>query len=212
MAFVKLEAESIIKELENSIGIQEGFFKYLADSKFDWSFVVGLYAFLESALTALIVKELGKEQLHEAIGGLPMGHSQHGKIALIKRLLLLSEDAVKFIQALAELRNRFVHDIKAFGLNLEEYLEHLDGSQKKNFVEAFGYVLKDELEIGKERIRKEEFIIENPRFTIEFSAFFTIWEIAMKLSKVKLKQREIELNKRSAELLGLFYPYFFPNK
>lgn len=212
MAIVKPVAESLIKELESSIGIQEGFFRDLADSKFDWSFVVGLYAFLEAAMTMLIVKAIAKEQLHGAISGLPMGQSQYGKMAFIKRLSLLSGNAVRFVQALSELRNRYVHDIKTFAFSLEEYLVHLDDKHKRNFIEAFGYVLKDEIEIGQEKIKKEEFIRENPRFTIEFSAFFTVWEIAVKLGEVKLKYEENELNKRSAELFRLFYPYFFPKK
>lgn len=207
MAIIKPEAESLIKELESSIGIQEGFFKDLANSKYDWSFVVGLYAFLEAAMTVLIIKALGKEELHGTISRLPMGQSQHGKMAFIKKLSLLSEDALKFIQMLSELRNSFVHDIKHFGFSLEEYFVHLDKSQKRNFIDSFGYVLKDVIEIGQEKIKKEEFIKENPRFAIEFSAFFTVWEIALKLSVVKLKYKENELNKRAAELFYSFYDY-----
>jgi len=211
-AIAKFEPESLFKELESAIGIQEGFFKDLIKNKNDWSFVIGLHAFLEAAMTILIVKALGKEDIHGIIARLPIGHSNNGKIAFIKKLSLLSDNAIKFIQTLSEIRNNCVHDIKHLKLNLEEYYSHLDESSKKRFVDYIGYNLKDEITIQKNQIKKADFIRENPRFSIEFDAFYVIWEIALKLGAVTLKHRENELNKKAAELFYSFYAYLGPTK
>jgi len=121
-----------ITELEENSGLKNGFFQSLV-AEDDWSFIIKIHALYEAAVTNLITERIGEKSLEPFFSRLELGDKSRGKLRLAKDLGLLDEDERKFIHALSEIRNDFVHDVRNTNANLEAYFDGLskDGSTRK---------------------------------------------------------------------------------
>ena len=107
------------------------------DTDDDWTFVIKMHGILETALNHLILNRLQimhpVPKLVDVISHLETNDRRTGKIAFIKVYDLLPGDACLFVRMLSEVRNRAVHDIKNFDLDLVKYLQGLNKEQKQNW-------------------------------------------------------------------------------
>lgn len=205
-----------IKEFEQALGVQEGFYKRLLDSDSDWLFVIRLHAFLEAVCTVLISKALGKTELTDVISRANI----YTKTQYIEKLNLLSKNAVKFIRELSEIRNIYVHNINSVALSLEEYLKQRTPDQRNRFAKVFGYDTVEEITVEGITVKRRDLILKNPRFAIYLGTFSVLsevvaqWEMEkVKLDEAALSRREAELYKKTAEILwGLTNNYLSAEK
>lgn len=107
------------------------------DTDDDWTFVIKVHGILETALNHLILNRLQimhpVPKLVDIISRLETNDRRTGKIAFIKAYDLLPDEACLFVRMLSEVRNRAVHDIKNFDLDLVKYLKGLNKEQKQNW-------------------------------------------------------------------------------
>src|ERR1700731_1022816 len=84
----------------------------------DWTFVIKMHGILEAVLNHLLLSRFDNPALADIISKLETNNERTGKIAFINACDLLPENARGFIRLFSQLRNRAVHDVKNFDLNL----------------------------------------------------------------------------------------------
>lgn len=194
------ETEELVRELERKLRLPEKFALNILKEGDDWSFVIKLHSFLEAALTQLIIKALGKEELEDMIGELEMIK----KIEYTKSLSLLSKEARRFIYMLSKIRNFFVHNIESISLNLLKYIKDLNSDQLRNFIKAMRFAIKETLEINGDKVERDDFIKDVPRITVWICAYTVIQEIS---AEVGLQISKRDLEKWKLRTTETFFPY-----
>lgn len=156
---------SAIAELEERAKLQTGFYSGLLTED-DWSFVIKIHALYEAAVSQLLIFSIGKQELESYISRLELGDRSRGKLRLVKDLGLLDEQERKFIYALSEIRNDFVHKVANTCVGLEDYLRSLDENKRRNYDNTFGYTYAETLNIAGHTVDSKVFTRENPRIAI----------------------------------------------
>ena len=128
------EAE-VIKNLENELGVPDGFFYKLRDED-DWSFVVKLQSLVEAAVTHLLEERFGEPCLGEVFSQLEISNNKTGKIAFLSALNLMDKHNLKYIKQLSELRNKLIHNISNIQFSIEEYINVMDKNQIKKLISS----------------------------------------------------------------------------
>lgn len=188
--------EEEIRKLEAEIGVPEKFsYKFFLRGD-DWNFIITLHSFLEAALTQLIIKTLDRNELEDIISRLPM----FNKIAFIKSLSLLREEARRYVQKISEIRNFYVHNINSTSLTLRQYLRTLDPNKLKSFIEAIKFGIKEDIKSFDKggKILEIEAVCENyPRLAIFITGTLVIAEISgqigIEVHKKKLEEYMIKV-------------------
>ncbi len=177
----KDENDSVFKNInafEKDIGITKGFLaKLLKDD--DWSFIIKLYSLFEAALTHLLVKELGRDELENVVSLLELAHSKKGKLAFARQLRLISPEEATYIKKLSELRDKIVHNVVNINFDIGAHVEKLDPQQFKSFANAFGFSIKKEIKANDKKINRNHYIKKQPKMAIwigAFSCLETIYE------------------------------------
>ncbi len=196
------EMLSAIAELEERANLKSGFYSGLLTED-DWSFVIKIHALYEAAVSHLLVYAIGKNELESYISRLELGDKSRGKLRLVKDLGLLDEQERKFIYALSEIRNDFVHKVANTCVGLEDYLQSLDEHKRKNYHRTFGYTYTETLHIAGHTVDSRVFTRENPRIAIWHNSMHVLAVISMitateksKLSIQKSIQRIHDLQNR----------------
>jgi hypothetical protein len=107
--------------LEQDLGVPSDFFHHLLDDN-DWSFVIKLHALIETSITHALVTFFDKPELRSVFSRLPLASTSTGKLAFVQELQLLDRPSVRFVQALAELRNGFAHNPANVVITLGDFL------------------------------------------------------------------------------------------
>lgn len=182
------ELIAAVSELEQGIGLQNGFFGRLV-SEDDWSFIIKIHALYEAAVTKLITEKVGKDSLESFFSRLELGDRSRGKLRLLKDLRLLDDEERKFIYALSEIRNDFVHDVRNTNANLITYLEALSSEKRKHYVDTFGYTYTPTLEISGKKVDSKVFTRENPRIAIWHNSMHVLAIVSSLTATEKAKKR-----------------------
>lgn len=101
------------------------------DKDDDWTFVIKMFGILEAGINRLIATKMDNPKAAEVIARLETANDRKGKVALIKAYGLLSDDSCGFVKQFATLRSHAVHNVKHFGLNLDEYIENDTQNREK---------------------------------------------------------------------------------
>ena len=99
----------------------------------DWTFIVKLHAMIETGLNSALSNHFNEPSLMPVIAKLNTSDAA-GKVAFAKALKILLPHSATFIQALSELRNYCVHDIRHFDFDLATYLKSLSDDKRKDFI------------------------------------------------------------------------------
>jgi hypothetical protein len=164
-----LTVEESVALLEFDLNIERGFLTRLADEG-DWSFVVKCHAFLEAALSHLLADVLSEPALQGVFANTETSNNKSGKLAFLKHLDLLNDDARRFIRSFSELRNGLVHDVSQVGFSFATHIESLNRQQRQSFVKSFGYFANGPT-FGRDgkSISTHDFLIQHPKQGIWYS-------------------------------------------
>jgi len=157
--------DTFLKWLTESLGISDALLGSLSSDD-DWTFVIKLHGILEAGLNHLLLTHLDNPKLNRIVSKLETSNPQIGKIAFLKAYNLLPDEALKFIQLFSEIRNKAVHDIKNFDLNLVEHTKTLDGKQLRNWMTALASGLFPTTKIDDVDVPSTDVVRDNPRYGI----------------------------------------------
>jgi hypothetical protein len=144
-----LMPEKLERWLKESVGISRRLLLSLGHDD-DWTFVIKMHGIIEAALNHLLLTQFDNPELAEVVPKLETNNLRTGKMAFIKAYKLLPENACLFVKLFSEVRNRAVHDIKNFDLNLVAYLGGLDSKQQKNWKTALtSWMVSDPSEVSR---------------------------------------------------------------
>ena len=177
-----------INELENDTGVKEGFFISLLKED-DWSFIIKIHALYEAAITSLILNKLGQPTLENFISKLELGDRNRGKLKLSKELDLLGSDERKFIYALSEIRNSFVHNVNNTYVDLGQYFNNLSKEKRTHYINTFGYSYSKTIDIVGETIDSKVFTQDNPKIAIWHNSMHVLTVI----SRLTSTERRIQI-------------------
>ncbi|MDQ2974602.1 MAG: hypothetical protein M3R69_04210 [Acidobacteriota bacterium] len=171
------ETYNNVKEIEKGLGLPVNFLLSIYQED-DWSFVIKLHSMVEAAVTHLLHTRFGDERLTDVLSALQLGHRKTGKLAFVTALGLLSDENVRLITGLSELRNRLIHGIKNIQFDFGEYFNGLDDDRFNQFVASFGHAFKEESEIGGRMVKRKEIVRqEGAKTTIFLSAAYCLSDI-----------------------------------
>ncbi len=137
----------VIRELEQKLGIQPGFFERLKQED-DWSFVIKAHAFLEALLSHKLISSIGKDELRETIASLNVAGGRTSKLAFGAALGLLDDQDKRFITELSALRNLLVHDIRYVDFDLSRHVSQLDSQKRVSFLRAIALLPVSNAEVA----------------------------------------------------------------
>ena len=100
----------------------------------DWAFVIKLHSMIEAALNHLLIEHFGDPRLTEFFVQLEVGRQKTGKLALIRALDLLPDEARAFIKWLSEARNQTAHRIESLDFSLKGYIAAMEEKSYKNLI------------------------------------------------------------------------------
>lgn len=159
------EIQKKVDEFEERLGLPQGFYTQLFNED-DWSFVIKISALIEAACTHILSYKFRHPELEDNFSYLEQGNRKAGRVALLKKTEALYEDQAKALYSLAELRNSLAHNVKNTNFNFYDYLKKLDKNQKKKFVNEFGSGVQDEIAVGDVLVKRNTFVLENPKLAI----------------------------------------------
>jgi len=195
--------EGAVKALEAKLGVPVGFLEGLKDED-DWSFVIKAHAFLEAAITHLLVAYTDKPALGDIFAQLELSNNRTGKIAFAEALDAINEDERRFTRAFSEIRNTLVHNVKNVGFSFAKHLEGRDTQQRGNFVKAFSY-FTDEASFpydGKTLVTAD-FVREQPKKAVWFCVMVFAGVLNEKAGLVKLEAEVVAKREELASLSKL---------
>lgn len=181
------DMDQSISKFETDLNISPGFYKNLLHED-DWSFIIKLSALLETSSTDVLTKVLGYRELEGAISYLDYGNSKSGKVVMMEKMKIITKEQAKTLRKFLEIRNKVAHRLEDVNFTFEKYISGFkEDNQKKEFVNNFGSSITESFELKTHKIKKKDFVLENPKLVI----WFTIKEIigCMYLSK---EEKEIK--------------------
>jgi hypothetical protein len=189
-----------VNKLETVIEIPAGFLLSLIDARIsDWAFVVQTSAFMEGAVTHLIVEGLHRPALLETIAHIDMANTQAGRIKIARDLDLLDEVEARFLRALAELRNDLVHDVRNVAFSLSAYVGELKTDQLKAFTKKFNAFDSQSTTIdfpnGGRVVPMTDYFKDHPRIAI--------WNSAMSVAGIIHSRVELEWARRARDAAAI---------
>jgi hypothetical protein len=125
-----------VHSLQDKLCLPTDFFKRLLEED-DWSFVIKLHALIEAACTDLLLHHLDEPSLKNIISRLELNNKTFGKLAFIKELELLGDTSRRYISALSEWRNNFVHNVQNCNASLDKIIAAMDKTEVKKFALDF---------------------------------------------------------------------------
>jgi hypothetical protein len=199
-----LTVEEAVALLEVDLGISPGFLTHLVNED-DWSFIVKSHAFLEAAISHLLADSLSEPALQAVFANTETSNSRSGKLAFLKTLDLLNEDARRFIRSFSELRNSLVHEVSQVDFNFTTHLKSLDKQQTDKFVKAFGYFANGStFERNGDLVDTRSFLLKNPKQGLWYSvmALCGVIYLSKDFAKLRRLNRSLQLQVSEASSLG----------
>jgi hypothetical protein len=154
----------------------------------DWSLIVKLHALVESAVTYLLWKGLGRPELEPVFSRVELSNNKTGKLAFARELNLLQKHHRFFIRALSEARNFLVHNVAHVDFDISAYISQLGKGKQTEFVRAISCCLTGPIEIAGKSISSETFASDNPKWAIWFSSMALLSEIYVQKELASLSQ------------------------
>ena len=177
--------EALFPEIEGRLGLPSGIFARL-EAADDWTFVLQLCAMAEIALTHLIDAELRHPGMRELVGRLSIG-GQFGKRAIALSLGLISPAEAKAVDALAEIRAAYAHDLTAMTLSLAGYFGSLGAAQRESAIARIAGGFAPNAAVDANAIMKD-FVLNVPRDALRIFVLLILFR-AFDVDEPKLAAR-----------------------
>jgi len=186
--------EGSVQLIEKEVGVRRGFLASLLKED-DWSFIIKIHALLEAAVSYLLCKTLGRDELAEVFPYVELSEKRAGKMAFVKALNLLEEPDRRFVSSLSELRNQLVHKVKNVEFDLKKHIGEMPPEQLASFAKKFNSFSKgEEVDYQGKKMPPEEVFRRDPKTAIWWSAMVTV--------AIIYQVREIERFKKEGERLS----------
>lgn len=189
----RAERLALFAEVETRLGTPVGFFESIRSESDDWAFMVKLAVFCEAAvISALVTQAAGagpKEVWYEHFSGLTnarrlMLAQQLGVIQPVDRLKL---------DAVAQVRNSFAHEVANLGGSLLKFFAHCNPNRKRELADKL-------LDIKHTDDTNWTFYAANMRLLIEIAAVGALSSLA-KFERRKELAVALDPKRELAELL-----------
>ena len=189
------------RTLESELGLPENWITFIV-AEDEWSFIIKSHALLESAANRALTEALGNPNLSDFVARLELSGVKTGKVALLVTLGHLDSDCKRFISKLSEIRNTFVHEVSNTNLNINEFLSNLNENDRKGYVKAFKWRIKDWTKFNVKEFQGDEakttFYIgaasswdKSKVMAIWFGVLYVIRKLHRAFLKEKTNQHEI---------------------
>lgn len=124
----------ILEQTSNDLRVKS---KILTDLLFDedWAFIIKGHSLLEMIISEMISYKVD-ESLFSLFERMPL-HGDVSKVTITKSLKLLTNEEMKFLIKISEIRNMVVHKFENINFSFENYYEALDKNQKKSWKRLF---------------------------------------------------------------------------
>ena len=132
----KLFKDNQVDNLIKRLGLPDKFLNNLYNED-DWSFIIISHALVESVCTRLLCFHFNEPKIDDIYSSLQLNNMKSGKLGFLSKLELISENNIKLIRFLSEIRNSFVHDVKLCNVSLQELIKSYNKNKLKNFAIAF---------------------------------------------------------------------------
>lgn len=182
-----------MSELEHKCGLKKGFFERLQKED-DWSFIIKIHMLIESSVTLLVTKGVEIPELEDFLSSLNLNDQRRGKMAIVNALKLFTPEEAKVVRAISEIRNKLVHHVTQAEFNLEDYIQSLNESQLKTFLDAFSGTYFDAVTLATgEKIGREQYIIQNPKISIWRTALLVLAIFSKQVGILEMKKETKEI-------------------
>ncbi len=188
---------SIARDHLSELGLPPDFeMKLLKDD--DWSLVIKLHAPLEAALTNALVAHVGEESTRELFARMNVGGGS-GKLAFAKALKFADATEIRFVQALSELRNRLVHNVRNVNFRLKEHIKNLPVRDRRTFVRDlfYSYVLDERSTVSVDNAVQQ--VLARPKQALLQTGLQTIAIFYLQLRITKATHGSTTLKAKIAE-------------
>jgi len=193
MEALKDTVEGSVRLIEKEVGLREGFLEQLRRED-DWSFIIKVHALLEAAISHLLCRVLGRNELAEVLCFVELSDKRAGKMAFVRALGLLEKPDRRFISSLSELRNQLVHKVRNADFDLQAHVNGLTPEKFKAFAQNFdSFSRSDPVDFDGQQLAPEEVFKREAKRAIWWSGMVTVALI--------YQFREIERLKSEAERL-----------
>ena len=125
-----------ILSLQSKLGLPIDFFKNLLNEN-DWSCVIKLHALIEGVCSNLLVFHFNDPNLERIFSRLDMSDTKTGKLAFLLEAKLVTKIQSKYITSLSQFRNKLVHNVSNYNVDLKEMIKNFDDNQVKSLAIAF---------------------------------------------------------------------------
>ena len=159
----------------------------------DWSLVIKLHALVEAALTNALVAHVGVEGTRDVFSRLQVG-GRTGKVAFAKALDFSDTTEIRFVQALSELRNKLVHNVRNVNFKLKNHIESLSVSDRRMFVRNLCYMYVQDEKSTKSLDDAVKQVLARPKKALWRSGLQVIAVLYLQLQLAHM-QRETTLTK-----------------
>jgi hypothetical protein len=132
----KLFTDNQVDDLIKHLGLPDKFLTNLYNAD-DWSFIIISHALVESVCTRLLCFHFNEPKIEDIYSSLQLNNMRSGKLGFLSKLELISNDNIKLIRCLSEIRNSFVHDVRLSNISLHELIKGYDKSKLKDFAISF---------------------------------------------------------------------------
>ncbi len=183
-----------VGKLRDLFGLPPDFLGTLI-SEDDWSFVIKLHAFVESALTWSLEVHLQSVKLESFIARCDLSGGRTSKVECAISIGTVESDDVRFIRGLSKIRNRLAHNIRNVSFDLKKYLQAMSADEQGDFLtNAAAHFWEDSLSKAEKEVKKQE-ILSEPKKFLFWSAIQLIAFLVIRVDVFRL-ERELDATKR----------------
>lgn len=125
----------------------------LLDSDTDWAFFIQINAFAELLLSNGLKAYFQENSLDSTFEKLPLFNSSYGKTYITRSVGLISKEHEKFLQSVAEIRNKVAHDFNALDFSLDQYVSSMDKNKRTAFIKHVSFMGDEFMPLYEEKPR-----------------------------------------------------------
>ena len=186
--------EGCVRLIESEVGVPPGFLGRLRKED-DWSFIIKIHALLEAAVSHLLCKTLGRDELADVFSFTELSGRRAGKMAFVKSLDLLKKPDRRFVSSLSELRNMLVHNVQNAHFDLKRHVSGFSEDRLLRFAKDFdSFSGGTTVDYEGEKLAPEAVFRRDPKTAIWWSAMVTVAMV--------YQVREIDRFKKETESLS----------
>lgn len=175
--------------LEHRLGIREGFIDKLYEETDDWAYIVKLAVLCEAAVTHLLVASVASAENRTVWYEHFSTMNNSRRLELAHKLNALPKTTKEQLDAIAQFRNSFAHEVKNLGGSLSNFFEQCSPDKKRELSSKL-------LGIAHKNDQDWRFYIANTRLLLAVgavSAIKVLAEIGQDKSNIEELEKQWEL-------------------